>query len=160
VGLERKKIINKAIMEKLIFVVAAVALLSSCATSPVPLSEAKATPADRVFLADLGSSAAAGNIVVSRDSGFLGGGCFVGFYIDGSLVAKMDTGEKARFPVSAGEHVVGVGNPGGNGLCAFNKDYRRETSTIIKAGDVKYFRMVVRPGDGIALEPTTMITEK
>lgn len=129
--------------------------LYGCATSHVPIDKAKPVPAERLFIAQT-SLTSGGKLQVTRDSGYLAGGCFIGFYLDGELAATFDPGEAATFSVSEGEHIVGIGNHGGKGLCAIDSGYRRETATIVSPGEVKKFRISVRPGDGPVLEPTSL----
>lgn len=134
---------------------ALVLALSGCATSHVPIDKAKPVPPDRLLLAQE-SVVSGGRLQVTRDSGYMGGGCFIGFYLDGKLAATFDPGEAATFSVPEGEHIVGIGNHGGKGLCAVDSGYRRETVTIVRPGEVKKFRISVRPGDGPVLEPTSL----
>lgn len=145
-------ILNK---KKLLIAVLALGLVG-CATSPVTSDKARPVPADRMLAFGNGEPATSGVVSVTRDSGFLGGGCYLGFYIDGQLAAKFDTAEKGVFYVKPGEHVIGIGNPGGSGLCNIEKGYRRETSTVISQGEIKKFRLTTRQGDGAAVEPSTL----
>lgn len=130
--------------------------LAGCATSPVTSDQARPVPPERMLAFGTGEPASSGVLSVTRDSGFLGGGCYLGFYIDGQLAAKFDTAEKGIFYVKPGEHVIGIGNPGGGGLCNIEKGYRRETSTVISQGETKKYRLTTRQGDGAAVEPSTL----
>ncbi|WP_157062733.1 MULTISPECIES: hypothetical protein [Pseudomonas] len=44
---------------------------------------------------------------MTRDTGFLGGGCYVAIHIDGKFAARIDTGEVAKFFLSIGGHPSG-----------------------------------------------------
>jgi len=138
-----------------VILAALVLALSGCATTHVPIDKAKPVPADRLLLAQ-DPLAIGGTLQVTRDAGYMGGGCFIGFYLDGKLAATFDPGEAATFSVPEGQHIVGIGNHGGKGLCAVDTGYRRETSTLVRPGEVKKFRISVRPGDGPVLEPTSL----
>lgn len=97
-----------------------------------------------------------GTVVVTRDRGFIGGGCKLGFYVDGKLAGIFETGETARFHVPAGEHDFGVGTPSGIGFCfATTPNEPRELSARVAPGQTRYYRLVVRPGDGMGIESTS-----
>ena len=53
----------------------AVALLAGCATSPVPSDKARPAPSERVSGYQKPVSGGS-SLIVTRDTGFLGGGCF------------------------------------------------------------------------------------
>ncbi|KAB8310316.1 hypothetical protein EH227_07320 [Rouxiella chamberiensis] len=142
-------------MKKLLIAVLALGLVG-CTTSPVTSDQASHLPSDRTFAFGTGDHANSGALSVTRDSGLLGGGCYLGFYIDGQLAAKFDTAEKGTFYVKPGEHVIGIGNPGGAGLCNIAKGYRREISIVVSQGETKKFRLTTRQGDGAAVEPSTL----
>ncbi|WP_072034302.1 hypothetical protein [Pectobacterium fontis] len=142
-------------MKKIIPIVFLSFLLTACATDHVSPDKSNPVPPDRLF-AFYSVDSNLGMLDVTRDSGFIGGGCYMGFYIDGKLSAKFDPGERSVFYVYPGEHIIGIGNPGGGGLCNIEKGYRRELATSISAGEVKNFRLTTRPGDGAAVEPSTL----
>lgn len=145
-------------MKKLIALMLTSFILGGCATTAVPLNVAKPVPSDRI--AYINPQNTDGKLVVVRDVGMLGGACYLGFFIDGKYAATFDTGERATFNISSGEHIVGIGNSQlTNGLCAIGMLSLREVSTIVKPGDMKFFRLVVRPGDGVTIEPSTQLTE-
>jgi hypothetical protein len=119
----------------------AVALLAGCSTSPVSLSQAEPIPKDRVFSHQAEPSVPYGTIVVARDTGSMGGGCFLAIYLDGEVAARIDTGEVVRFRVPAGDHLVGMGiDKSGGGLCSFT-NMMKEQSASLKAGQVRLFRV-------------------
>jgi hypothetical protein len=144
------------VMRKIFIVLGFTLVVAGCATTPTPADRAISAPVDRVYSHQEKLEGESGILVVTRDSGFVGSGCFIGVYIDGELAAKFDPRETTKFYVPIGERIIGIGNPGGAGLCGFEKDFRREISTIVKSGDIKRFRVVIRPGDGAAIEATTM----
>lgn len=131
------------------------ALLTACASTPVPLSEAKPVPADRLF-AFQSKTDSASRAIVTRDTSFQGGGCYLGVFIDGTLAGKVDPGEVASFHLPAGEHLIGVGTTEGRGLCAFSTDLRREITANFPAGRTSYYRIVTRSEEGPALEATSL----
>ena len=129
-------------------------LLTSCATQAPRQSQIKPVPADRA-LAYQSASDGDATIIVTRDVGFAGGGCFAGVYLDGSLVAKIDTGERASLYVPSGRHIIGTWNVG-KALCGYRegKD-RRETDATLKPGETRKFRILIGNA-GVEITPTTL----
>ena len=131
----------------------AIALLAGCATSPVPSDKARPAPSDRV--SGYQKTVPGGStLIVTRDTGFLGGGCFATIFLNGAPVAKLDTGEKAVFQVPSGEWLLGAALDG-SALCAANPE-RMETSVVLKQGQQKKFRVFLPAGGGsIAVQPSS-----
>ncbi|AQW31406.1 hypothetical protein ACKZDW_08925 [Ralstonia syzygii subsp. celebesensis] len=142
-------------MLRLLAVAAVAPFVAACATSSVSLDEARPVPAARLLAYQAASDSTAGHVVVTRDAGFLAGGCALGFYVDGKLAAAFKAGETASFNLLAGEHVIGVGSPGDAGFCLMPSSERREIEVLLTAGRTRYYRIAVRPGDGPSLEATT-----
>jgi hypothetical protein len=116
---------------------------TGCAdTARVPASQAQATPTNRLFAFQTVPSIAYGSIVVTRDRGYMAGGCYSSVTINGTFAARMDTGEAAVFQVPAGEILLRVGrDPMGEGLCAVNQGRMATRETSIREGDRKEFRI-------------------
>ncbi|BDM23610.1 3-isopropylmalate dehydratase [Pseudomonas sp. LRP2-20] len=128
------------------------AFLAGCSTSPVPLNEATQAPASRVigYQANISEG---GQIIVTRDSGFPGGGCYATVYINGEPVARLNPKEKASFNVPAGEWMVGAALDG-KALCGMNAE-RLEAEAQIKAGQIKRFRIYTSVDGDVSIKPTT-----
>ncbi|EFB4108331.1 hypothetical protein C0X82_000856 [Escherichia coli O53] len=132
---------------------ALIILLSGCATTVVPPSAAISAPSDRVykFQSYIDNS---GKLIVVRDQGMVGGGCYATIYINGERVAKLDTKEKATFNIPVGEWAVGT-NLEGKGLCDYSGE-RQERFITIKANETKAVR-IFTDGDGnMDIRPTTL----
>ena len=129
---------------KLIMGALAVALLAGCATSPVPSGKADPVPSSRLFGFQARESTDA-VLFVTRDTGFVGGGCNTTISIDGKKAAEIGTGESARFFVSAGEHIISASSCG-SGL--------KEREANIKAGATKKFRISIDSSMSMDLSPT------
>lgn len=140
-------------MRKLLLAFAATALLSGCASSPVPLSEAKYAPVDRVFLFQSPIVEGA-QITIIRDGGSIGMACLVGAYIDGKLVANLEMKEKATFYVKPGEIMIGAAHDG-KGLCYSGKGIQ-ERETIVKAGQHKVFRIYTGADAELDIKPSSL----
>ena len=142
-------------MRILIAAVAAV-MLAGCSTSPVSPEEAKPVPKDRLVSFTSKPKEAYGTVVVTRDNGFLGGGCFVAVHIDGKLAARIDTGEVARFYLPTGDHLVGLGiDKQGGGMCSWT-NMLKEQSAILKEGQVKRFRIGGDSQTGLDIRPSSL----
>jgi hypothetical protein len=121
--------------------------LSGCArlSTPVPYSEAVLTPVERLLEFQKQDGINSSSIIVIRDEGFFGGGCYHGIWFDGKMAAKMEPGEKATFYLEPGEHILKIGNVG-SGLC--DRPERNQRETLLKPNQVKYFRALWSTLDG------------
>lgn len=113
------------------------ALLTGCATSAVTIDKAVPVPAERVLLKAADNTNA--KITIIRDSGFMGGGCYVDVYLNDSLAAKLDTAEKVTFNVMSGELILGS-QSSGSALC--NGASIRHFETSIGQGQHKLYRVM------------------
>lgn len=122
--------------------------LAGCATTPVPLSQAKQVPADRLLAFQGGITGPSAKLSVTRDAGFLGGGCYLALVINGKLAARFDTGEVANFDIAPGEVLLRVGgDPLGKGMCAIGQsNYWTQRETILHPDETKYFRLTISDG--------------
>ncbi|MGI2056216.1 hypothetical protein ACRN9T_03335 [Shewanella baltica] len=111
--------------------------LSGCATSAVSVDQAKSAPVSRVFINDAANTEA--EITLIRDSGMMGGGCYVDVYLNDKLAATLDTSEKVTIKVNAGELYLGS-QLSGSGLCIGSSIRHLETS--IKQGQHKLYRVM------------------
>jgi len=130
-------------MHRILPATAAIALIAGCSSTPVDSGFAKKVPADRVYAYQTGTPGGA-MLVVSRDNGFwASGGCFSTLIIDGKKAARLDTGEVAKFHVTPGRHIVGIGgDEDGSGLCAMQIGQPvKETATEVSAGEVQKYRI-------------------
>ena len=94
---------------RIAWIAAVATLTAACATSPVPSSEAKPVPEERIHAPDfLKSGAGSAFLVVTRDKGLKASVCTMGLFLDGTLVASLRPSEQVRLFVDEGQHVVGV----------------------------------------------------
>ena len=124
----------------------AVLLLSGCMTTTTPLraSEAKAAPTTRLLAYQTKSPSASGTLVVTRDTGFMGGGCFYAVWINGILSARLDVGERSEFYVQPGDILFRTGrDPAGIGLCNLGQDNWTQRESQIRENETKYFRLLL-----------------
>lgn len=140
-------------MLKLISFLSIAVALGGCATKPIAANRAAPVPPDRL-LAYQTPVDGGGAIIAVRDTGFLGGGCNMAVYIDGTLAAQIGHGETARFSVAPGSHIVGTG-PTGRGTCRLAAgQLRREVETTVGGGETRTFRISINPNSGPAIEAT------
>lgn len=130
---------------KLIIGVLAVALLAGCATSPIPSDKADPVPASRL-LANQTQREGDAVLIITRDTGFVGGGCNTTISIDGHRSAEIGPGETAKFYVPAGDHIVSATSCG-SGL--------KEREASLKSGGTKRFRISIDSAMSMDLSPTT-----
>lgn len=127
-----------------LFAIFFVSMLAGCATSQVPSNKADSVPSSRLFAYQhpiSGDSV----LIVTRDTGFVGGGCNTSVSIDGQKAAEIGAGETARFFLPAGDHIVGASSCG-SGL--------KERETSLKAGSTKKFRISIDSSMSMDLSPT------
>lgn len=129
-------------MARSLALAATMLVLVGCATTPVSPASATRVPTARLFAFQDPTPERNATIIVTRDSGFLGSGCFFSFTINGVHAARFDVGETARFYVPPGEVLLRNGRDQmGRGLCAFEKDHWVQRETVLRAGETKYFRL-------------------
>lgn len=134
-----------ALKIQLIVLVSAL-MLSGCATTPMDHARAVPVPADRLVGFQNSIDGPSGTLVLTRDKGFLGSGCYYGFFIDNTLAARIDNSEAATFIVPTGELVLRAGrDPEGKALCGLGKEEWTQRETIIRDGEKKYFRLSIDP---------------
>jgi len=125
-------------MYRIVSIGAALLAMAGCATSSIPLSEATPVPADEIYAFTGAGGSDTARLTVFRDTGFVGAGCDVVFYIDGQRVAKVGPGQKASFNVPSGELNLGTGLAE-SGLCAGAAI--KTIPATLKAGATKTFRI-------------------
>ena len=121
-------------------------VITGCATTPVSPSTAKPVASDRLFAFQERTQTTNATVVVTRDKGFLGSGCYLSFFLSGTHAARFDVGETAQFHVEPGEILLRSGpDLMGQGLCGFGQDYWMQRETTLRAGETKHFRLSIGP---------------
>ena len=124
--------------------IAVLSFLSACATQPVYTADRKHIAAERHLAFQEKTEKNNAALEVTRDKGHTGSYCYMGFYIDDQLAARMDTAEKATFYVEPGEHVLRYGaEPSGRGLCVGSKNHWTQTETTLQPNEKKDFRLTI-----------------
>lgn len=129
--------------------------LAGCSSWQPDAEDIEPVPAERV-LAYQQPLENGGEVVVTRDFGLRGGGCYIAVLIDRQLAARIRVGEVVRFQVPAGARIVSIGtDPLDDTLCG-KLSLRREKLAQVQAGQTLEYRVISdnRIGfDIIAVEP-------
>ena len=132
----------------------AAASLSGCTSFRADSEHLKAVPAERLSAWQQTLSPSS-ELVVDRDIGMLGGGCYVALLIDREPAALLAVGEVATFHLPPGEHIVGITTDKQGGLLCSNGRLNRELRLQAQPGERQHLRIVseAKTGFGIVLDP-------
>ncbi|WP_283149722.1 hypothetical protein [Silvimonas soli] len=140
---------------KYLTALAALLMLAGCATTPVPASQQTSAPQDRLFGSQSVTADATATAVVSRDAGFVNGGCYISLYINGVRVAALAQKEVATFHLQPGR-LVFAAVAEGNGMCGAGGS-RREVETHINAHETRAYRISIPDAEsGPVVQPSTL----
>jgi len=115
--------------------------LAGCSSWQPDAEDIEPVPAERV-LAYQQPLENAGEVVVTRDFGLRGGGCYIAVLIDRQLAARIHVGEVVRFQVPAGARIVSIGtDPLDDTLCG-KLSLRREKLAQVQAGQTLEYRVI------------------
>lgn len=129
-------------------------LLAGCSSFRADPEHIRAVPQDRL-LAFQEARDDATEIVVTRDFGVMGGGCYIAVEVDRQVAARIGVGERATFRVRPGTRVVGITpDRQDDTLCGMGR-LLREVAVPIGAGESQSLRIVSqnRGGFDIRLDP-------
>ncbi|WP_330114887.1 3-isopropylmalate dehydratase [Pseudomonas sp. JS3066] len=125
-------------------------LLAGCSSYRAEQEHIIPVPADRL-LAFQDPVEGGGQIVVNRDMGGLGSGCYIAVHVDRQLAARIGIGEVASFQVPPGDRIVGIGiDETDDTLCSKGR-LRREKAAHVETGQSEHFRIVSDNREGFAL---------
>lgn len=137
---------------RLISAVLPLLLLAGCSSFRADPEHVKQVPADRL-LAFQEARAGGGQIVVNRDLGLMGGGCYVAIEVDRKVAARIGMGEMATFQVPAGTRVVGITlDKQDDTLCGMGR-LLRELAVPVVAGETHALRIVSGNIGGFDIRP-------
>ncbi|MOA16601.1 hypothetical protein D3C78_1368230 [compost metagenome] len=135
---------------RLICAAVSLLLLAGCSSWRTDPSEITQVPGDRL-LAFQEPVQGGGQIVVNRDMGGLGSGCYIAVHVDRQLAARIGIGEVASFQVPPGDRIVGIGvDETDDTLCSMGS-LRREKAAHVEPGQSEHFRIVSENREGFAL---------
>jgi hypothetical protein len=129
-------------------------LLAGCSSFRGNPEDIKPVPEDRL-LAFQEAQENGAQIVVNRDFGIMGGGCYVAIEVDRKVAARIGVGEVATFQVPPGTRVVGI-TPDrmDDTLCGMGR-LLREVAVPVKTGETQYLRIVSQNKGGFDIRPDT-----
>lgn len=137
---------------RLICTAVALSLLAGCSSFAADPENVKQVPSDRL-LAFQQPVDGGGQIVVNREIGMLGGGCYLAFSIDRKVAARIGIGEEAHFQVPAGARIVGIGlDEEDKSMCSMGR-LHRERAVELQAGAIQHFHIVSDSKTGFGIEP-------
>lgn len=132
--------------------IASLLLLTACSSFRGDPEHIRPVPAERL-LAYQEAQADSAEIVVNRDFGMLGGGCYVAVEVDRQVAARIGVGEVATFRVRPGTRVVGITpDRQDDSLCGMGR-LLREVAVPIKAGERHTLRIVSQNKGGFDIRP-------
>lgn len=139
---------------RLIVAVLPLLMLAGCSSFKADPDQVTQVPVDRL-LAYQESSTNTGEIVVNRDLGMMGGGCYVAVLVDHQVAARIGMGEKASFQVPPGNRIIGIGiDTADDTLCGMGR-LRREERVRVEPGQRYDFRIVSQNRGGFDIRPDT-----
>lgn len=125
-------------------------LLAGCSSYRAEPEHITQVPADRL-LAFQEPVEGGGQIVVNRDMGGLGSGCYIAVHVDRQLAARIGIGEVASFQVPPGDRIVGIGIDETDDTLCSKGQLRREKAAHVEPGQSETFRIVSDNREGFAL---------
>ncbi len=127
-------------------------LMTACHTTPISLEKAAPTPSNRRLAFQDVDHPENSRVTVMRDLGVRKSGCFVEIYVNETVAARIDEGEKVTFYLSPGPLVLGVG-PDFNGpiLCGYDPTNSTQIKTTLKPNEEKVYRISFSGGGTIHL---------
>ncbi|MBS8267200.1 hypothetical protein DYI26_00425 [Halomonas litopenaei] len=128
---------------------AAAALLTGCATSPIPAEQADQVPDSRLFGLQSVPASPYATVQVTRDSGINFSMCNVSLHVDGKKVAEFEPEETASFYVAPGDSVLGITT--GGGICA---SLVQELGADLESGETKRYRISMDASGSLDLSRT------
>lgn len=127
-------------------------LLAGCSSFRPDAEHITEVPGDRL-LAYQDAQNNGGKLVVNRDMGVMGGGCYVAIEVDRKLAARIGMAEVASFEVPAGTRVLGLTiDPLDDTLCGMGR-LHKELAVKVEPGSVQYFHVVSENTGGFDIRP-------
>lgn len=128
----------------------AILAITGCATEAVLPSQAKQAPSERLLKYQQKTQESKSTLIVVRDKGYLGSGCYTGVYLNDEKSAVLNPGEKATFYLHSGGWNVAIKGEGK--LCI--SDFVPVGRDIqLKDGDTKAVRLFADPSGNVDVKP-------
>lgn len=138
---------------RLILALTSLLSLTACSSWQADPEDVVPVPADRVLAYQVPVENS-GEVVVTRDFGWRGGGCYIALMIDRELAARVHVGEVVRLQVPAGQRIVSIGtDPLDDTLCGKLR-LRREKLAQVAPGKILEYRIIVDNQIGFDIVPS------
>jgi hypothetical protein len=138
---------------KHIFLLVIALTITACATKPVTYEQAKNVDMSRIYMTDIiEQQDDRVKVVVKRDTGFTGSGCYLGLIINGDVIADLDTGEKIDLYLKPNDYIFAV-KSSGKLLC--ESSIADETEVIVQKNVFKQYRIGTNHNMGFFIRRTS-----
>jgi hypothetical protein len=134
------------------YVVLCMLLVAGCSSFRADPERVREIPADRLLAAQVVLQGG-GEVVVSRDFGVIGGGCYVALEVDRQVVARIGVGERGHFQVAPGSHVVGIRSDTQDDTLCGKGRLQREVLVQVRSGQPAVLRIVSQNRGGFDIWP-------
>jgi hypothetical protein len=134
------------------FAVLPLVLLAGCSSFRPDPEHITPVPSDRL-LAFQEEHQNGGRLIVNRDMGLMGGGCYVAIEVDRKVAARIGMAEVASFNVPAGTRVLGLTiDKMDDTLCGMGR-LHKELAVKVTPGSTQYFQVVSENRGGFDIRP-------
>ena len=134
------------------FAVLPLVLLAGCSSFRPDPEHITPVPGDRL-LAFQEEHQNGGRLIVNRDMGLMGGGCYVAIEVDRKVAARIGMAEVASFNVPAGTRVLGLTiDKMDDTLCGMGR-LHKELAVKVTPGSTQYFQVVSENRGGFDIRP-------
>ncbi|WP_137972285.1 3-isopropylmalate dehydratase [Pseudomonas sp. F(2018)] len=134
------------------FAVLPLVLLAGCSSFRPDPENITPVPSDRL-LAFQEEHQNGGQLIVNRDMGLMGGGCYVAIEVDRKVAARIGMAEVASFNVPAGTRVLGLTiDKMDDTLCGMGR-LHKELAVKVTPGSTQYFQVVSENRGGFDIRP-------
>ncbi|PZW64509.1 hypothetical protein F471_04030 [Pseudomonas sp. URMO17WK12:I1] len=137
---------------RLIFTVLPLLVLAGCSSYQADPEKITDIPSERLR-AWQEPVQGGGEVVVTRDLGLMGGGCYVAVLVDRKVAARIGVGERGRFQVPAGNRIVGIAADSEDETLCGKGRLNREVLVKVEAGGVANLRIVSQNRGGFDILP-------
>jgi hypothetical protein len=122
----------------------AAAVLAGCSTAPVKDGQARAVPADRIYMPDFlkASQERSATVDIARDKGFSGSGCTHDIFVNNQKVLAIRQAETATIHLAPGAYFIKLET--GGGLCP---NIATSQNLTLADGERQAYRILI-PSDG------------
>ena len=125
------------------------------ATQPTPPGKVTQAPRERLLAFREPSEGASAVAVVTRDMGLFGAACHYAVVINGTVAARLNSGEAAHFYLMPGEaRMKAAPDPDATGLCSIGQGEDSSGLLVdLRANETRHFRLHIDGRGGLHILP-------